>query len=239
MTVRAVAVLLCAGRSRRMAEGLGREVQKTLLELDGEAVALRSARALLAALSVEGLVVVCRQDDRGALERALVPVADGILSWAEGGAERVDSVRAGARAASEHVEAGDVLLIHDAARCLVRSERVEEVAQAASLEGAAVLAARVRDTIKRSVDGTLVDGTPPRSELWAAQTPQAVRAGLLLTSLDRAELEGFVPTDDVALVERYGGGRVRLVEGDDDNLKLTSASDLVIAGELLARRREA
>ena len=102
-----------------------------------------------------------------------------------------------------------------------------------------MLAVRVRDTIKRSVDGATVDGTLSRAELWAAQTPQGARAHLLRDALACALDEGFVPTDDVALVERYGGAKVALVEGDDDNLKLTSPADVVIAEALLARRAPA
>lgn len=208
-------------------------MQKALLSLAGEPVVLRSARALLCAPAVRGLVVVARPDDRAALERALAPVATRVTAYAVGGAERVDSVRAGVAAVPAEAE---VILVHDAARCLVRPARVEEVARTAAREGAAVLAVRVRDTIKRSTDGRAVDVTLPRAELWAAQTPQGVRAGLLRDALACAAAEGFVPTDDVALVERYGGAQVALVEGDDDNVKLTSPADLAIAEGLLARR---
>lgn len=225
-----VAVLLAAGRSTRM----GGALQKTLLAVDGKAVVLRAAEALLAAPSVRGLVVVARPEDRAPLERALAPVAARLLAFAAGGPERVDSVRAGVAAAPGDAE---VLLVHDAARCLVRPGRVEEVARAAAREGAAALAVRVRDTIKRARDGVHVDETLPRDELWAAQTPQGARAALLRDALARAARDGFVPTDDVALVERYGGARVVLVEGDDDNLKLTSPADVAVAESLLAARR--
>ncbi|MEZ6016420.1 MAG: 2-C-methyl-D-erythritol 4-phosphate cytidylyltransferase [Planctomycetota bacterium] len=226
-----VALLLAAGRSTRM----GGATQKTLLTVAGRAVALRSAEALLGAPSVRGLIVVARPEDRAALEAALRPVAARILAWADGGPERVDSVRAGVAAAPRDAS---VLLVHDAARCLVRSARVEEVARAAAREGAAVLAVRVRDTIKRARDGAHVDETLPRAELWAAATPQGARAALLRAALDAAARDSFMPTDDVALIERYPslGARVVLVEDDDDNLKLTSPADVVIAEALLAQR---
>lgn len=231
----AVAILLAAGRSTRMGGGL----QKSLIHLAGEPVVLRSARALLAAPSVRGLVVVTRPEERADVEAALAPVAAHILAFAVGGAERVDSVRAGVLAAPR---TATLLLVHDAARCLVRSARVEEVARAAAEGGAALLAVRVRDTLKRSRDGHTVDETLVRAELWAAQTPQAARAELLRDALRRAADERFVPTDDVALIERYsaahGGARVVLVEGDDDNLKLTSPADIALAEALLARRAE-
>jgi 2-C-methyl-D-erythritol 4-phosphate cytidylyltransferase len=224
-----VAILLAAGRSTRM----GGPLQKSLLSLAGEPVVLRSARALVAAPSVRGLVVVTRAEERASIEAALAPVAAQVVAYAVGGAERVDSVRAGVDAAPG---AATVLLVHDAARCLVRPSRVEEVARAAADGGAALLAVRVRDTLKRSRDGRSVDETLARAELWAAQTPQAARAELLRAALRRAAAEDFVPTDDVALIERYGGAPVTLIEGDDDNLKLTSPADVVLAEALLARR---
>jgi len=231
----AIAILLAAGRSTRM----GGPLQKSLIRLAGEAVVLRSARALLAAPSVRGLVVVTRPEERAAVEAALAPVAAHIVAFAEGGAERVDSVRNGVLAAPR---TADVLLVHDAARCLVRPSRVEEVARAAAEAGAALLAVRVRDTLKRSRDGRTVDETLVRAELWAAQTPQGARAELLRDALRRAAEERFAPTDDVALIERYCAGnravRVLLVEGDDDNLKLTSPADIALAEALVARRAD-
>ncbi len=227
-----IAVLLAAGRSTRM----GGTVQKTLLELAGEAVVLRSARALLATPAIRGLVVVSRPEERAAIERALAPVTAHVLAWVDGGAERVDSVRAGVAAVPRDA---DVILVHDAARCLVRPARVAAVVARAAEVGGAVLAVRARDTIKRSDDGVHVAETLARAALWVAQTPQAARADLLRDALARAAAEGFVPTDDVALLERYGASPVALVEGDDDNLKLTSPADIAIAEALLAARASA
>ena len=102
-------------------------------------------------------------------------------------------------------------------------------------KGAAILAIPARDTIKR-VEGDRVAATPPRSECWAAQTPQVFRAELLREALAKAEADAYLGTDDAELVERLGVA-VRIVEGDSDNLKVTHAEDLVLAEHLLARRR--
>jgi 2-C-methyl-D-erythritol 4-phosphate cytidylyltransferase len=211
---------------------MGGDVQKALLELAGVPVVLRSARALLETPGVDGLVVVTRPEERAAVARALDVLGGRVLAWVDGGAERVDSVRAGVDAVPASAE---VVLVHDAARCLVRPKRIGEVLAAAERSGAAVLAVRVRDTIKHSADGAHVSETLERAALWAAQTPQAVRADLLREALSAAARDGVVPTDDVALVERLGRP-VALVEGDDDNLKLTSPADIAIAEALLVRR---
>jgi 2-C-methyl-D-erythritol 4-phosphate cytidylyltransferase len=148
-------------------------------------------------------------------------------------------VRAGAAALARrprapHARTPDVVLIHDVARPLVRSERIEAVALAARASGAALLAVPVRDTIKRSRDGRAAESTLDRSELWAARTPQAFAAERLHAMLERAAAEGLRATDDAALHERYFGP-VALVEDAFDNWKLTTREDLALAEAWLAR----
>jgi len=228
------AVLLAAGRSARM----GGDLPKVLHLLGERTVLALAARALLAAPSVRELVVVVpgEKDELGQLaERMraeLAPFAARVRALVVGGEERTDSVRRGVDASSPE---SDVILVHDAARPLVRPLRVEEVARAAADRGAAVLATPVRDTIKTSRDGRQTSGTLDRSLLWAAQTPQAFDASRLRRALRRAERDHFRPTDDAALFERYEGA-VTLVEGDADNIKLTTPEDLAIGRALIAAR---
>ena len=122
--------------------------------------------------------------------------------------------------------------MHDAARCLVRADAVSRVIAVARREGAAILAAPARDTIKR-VSGTRIIETPSRSECWAAQTPQVFEAERFREILTLAQEEGYRPTDDAALWERYVGP-VTLVPGDPSNFKVTHPSDLVLAEALLS-----
>ena len=224
------AVLLAAGRSTRM----GGETPKVLLPLGGESVLRRSAAALLASEVVSELVVVGGAGTLDRLRDDLGPLGSQLGALVEGGAERTDSVRAGVASASKDA---DVILIHDAARPLVRPERVTEVARTAFDRGAAILAVPVRDTSKTSRDGREVSGTLDRSILWSAQTPQAFDAERLRRVLRRAERDQFTPTDDAGLFERYEGAVV-LVEGDEDNLKITTPGDLALGEALLASRKE-
>jgi 2-C-methyl-D-erythritol 4-phosphate cytidylyltransferase len=162
----------------------------------------------------------------GAIPRLAAAVA--------GGAERQDSVRAGLRALP-----GDVsfVAVHDAARPLVRAADVARVVAAAREHGAALLAVRVRDTLKRVRGGRVVE-TPPRDECWAAQTPQVFRRDWLEEALAKAEADGFLGTDDAQLVERLGLP-VRVVEGDPANLKITFPEDLALAEARLRERAAA
>ncbi len=220
------AVLLAAGRSTRM----GAQERKPFLELCGESVLSRCLRVFASCEAVDELVVVCADADRERASELSRPFGAQVVV---GGAERTDSVRLGVGEVSPEAR---VILVHDAARPLVRAEQIEEVARVAADRGAALLAVPVRDTIKTSREGLQVSGTLDRELLWAAQTPQGFDAQRLRRVLARAHRDQFTPTDDAALFERYEGP-VTLVEGDADNIKLTVPADLVL-GEAILRARE-
>ena len=224
--VTAAAVIVAAGSSVRMGGAGGR--RKPFLELGGRTVLELSCAAFQRASGVSELVIVAREEDLGQV-RELVPAAAAVVP---GGSERADSVRLGVAAVSGPV---DVVCVHDAARPLIRTAVIESAVAVAAREGAALVAVALRDTVKRSASGLRVEETLERSQLWAAQTPQCFRTELLRELLRRAEQDGFRPTDDSALHERYVGP-VPIVEGDATNLKLTTPTDLAIAAAILAER---
>ena len=129
------------------------------------------------------------------------------------------------------------MVVHDAARPLLRGDAVARVVAAARESGAALLASRVTDTIKRVRDGLVVE-TPSRCECWAAQTPQVFRRDWLADGLARATAEGRRVSDCAELVEALGLP-VQVVEGDPDNLKITHPGDLAAAERWLAERGNA
>jgi 2-C-methyl-D-erythritol 4-phosphate cytidylyltransferase len=227
--VGAVALLLAAGRGER----LGHALPKAFVPLAGRPLLVWAFEALAAVPEVEGVIPVVPP---GALARARSLL--GVGAWAAklrapvaGGAERQDSVRAGLEALPPDAE---VVLVHDAARALVRPEAVSRVLHEARRGGAAILAVPVRDTIKRVADGRVVE-TPARHGCWAAQTPQVFRSEILREALAKAAAEGFRGTDDAELVERIGVA-VQVVEGDPDNWKITGPDDVAAAEACLARR---
>lgn len=233
----AAVVLVAAGRSSRMqaaGEVPAQRRRKPWLELDGVSVIERSLQALCAAPAVREVVVVAHPDDIEAFQRACAEQEawGRVVAVVPGGEERADSVRLGAFWCSFDL---DVIAVHDAARPLVRPELVQRACEVAAGEGAALLVAPVVDTIKQSGDGTRADETLDRSKLWAAQTPQVFQTKPFKGLVSRAQSEGFSPTDDAALWERYIGG-VHLVESDRSNLKVTTPIDLVLAEAVLAER---
>jgi len=149
-----------------------------------------------------------------------------------GGKERLDSVRAGLNSVSSKA---DMVLIHDAARPLIRPEQITSVIAAVKKHGAAILATPVTDTIK-SADKAWIKGTVDRSGLWKAQTPQGFKKEILEQSHFNQKA-GSV-TDDSRLVEMIKG-KVFIVPGDDSNIKITTHIDLEIASCLLRKKRPA
>ena len=121
-------------------------------------------------------------------------------------------------------------------RPLVAEELLREsIAVARSYDGA-VTAVQAKDTIKTAENG-VVTGTPDRNSLWQAQTPQTFRYGVILSAHLAAESDHYLGTDDSSLVERIGG-RVRIIQGDYHNIKLTTPEDLILAEAFLASARK-
>lgn len=224
-----LAVLVAAGRSARMGGG----EKKPFLDLGGVPVLARAARALAAAPSVGWIVAVVAEEDQERARAALGRLAK-LAAVLPGGAERVDSVRAGASWSGAEPE---LLLVHDGARPLVTVPVIEAVLAAARAHGAALAAVALVDTLKRSPDGRFAAETVAREGLWRAQTPQAFEAHRFRECLARAAREGFRPTDDAALWERHVGP-VALVPDLATNLKITTPADLELARALVAAHPE-
>ncbi len=146
-----------------------------------------------------------------------------------GGAERQDSVRNGLRACGAADE--EIILIHDGARPFLPSELIGEVIAVAGRVGGCIVGVPVKDTIKE-VEAGCIAGTPDRSRLWQAQTPQAFPCRIIREAHERAWREGFRGTDDASLVERLGQP-VAMVTGCYRNLKITTPEDMVLARAFL------
>lgn len=230
MTDVAWAIVPAAGRGARF----GGALPKQYLEVAGQTLLGHALDAVLADPRVAGAVVALAEGDArwpGWATRADKPVISCI-----GGGERAASVLAAIDALPARVPADVLLLVHDAARPNLAATDLAALLDAAfDCDDGALLAAPVRDTLKRAGAGGRVAATQDRDGLWRALTPQAFRRGLLRDALLRARADGVVATDDAMAVERLGR-HPRLVEGRDDNLKVTTPADLALAAHLLAAR---
>lgn len=227
---RCTALVAAAGSSTRMGGG-----NKLLLPLDGVPVLVRTLTALQQARRVDEIVIAAREEELVEISRLCRTY--GITKCAKvvrGGESRAHSVLLAALEAREDAE---LLAVQDGARPLVTPELIDAVAEAAARTAAAAPAVPVKDTVKAvRADGT-VEQTLDRGALRAVQTPQIFESSLLKAALQSA-VEGNVPvTDDCSAVERLGK-RVYLVEGDEENLKITTPVDLILAEAILRSREE-
>lgn len=213
------AIIVAAGRGTRM----GGATAKAFLPLAGQPMLLYSLRTLSGVSGLRSMVVVAAPA-QVATARQLVadhgPWAV-VIHVAAGGVERQDSVAAGFAMVDSGV---DLVIVHDAARPFVSSACVHACVAAAA-SGAAIVALPARDTVKVVDAERKILQTLDRTTLWLAQTPQVFRASWLREAYERARRDGYVGTDDAALVERTGR-TVRVVPGEETNRKITTPEDL-------------
>ena len=221
------AIVPAAGRGERFGGG----VPKQYLQLHGQPLIVHALQRLLEHPQVAGAVVVLAADDPHwpDIRRDYgKPVLECI-----GGASRAQSVLDALQRLPEDVEDDALVLVHDAARPCLRSDDLDRLIEAARLDPVgALLAAPVRDTLKCADAHMHVIATEPRDQLWRALTPQAFRRGTLTRALREAEQAGVVITDEAMAIERLGLQPL-LVQGAEDNLKITVPADLALAESIL------
>lgn len=230
MTAAVWVVVPAAGRGTRF----GGPVPKQYLEVAGRTLLAYTLDALTAHPRVAGAMVAIAEHDvdwPGWTEVNGRPVHTCI-----GGATRADSVLAGLRALPGEVAAEDLVLVHDAARpnlALQDLQRLLDEAGAHAIGG--ILAAPVRDTLKRADAAQMIVATEPREQLWRAFTPQMFRRQALVDALAAAAQAGVQVTDEAMAMERQGL-KPLLVEGAEDNFKVTTPADLARFEFELSRR---
>ena len=216
------AVIVAAGSATRMGG-----IDKALAPLGGEPVIARTVRAFAQCDCIREIVVVTREDQMEQVANLCRNFAK-VTAVIAGGKDRPESVRKGLSALSKKTK---LVAVHDGARPLVTMEVIDRTVRAAHSYGAAAPGVPVKDTVK-IVKGGVVTGTPDRSTLQAIQTPQVFDLDLLKGALQKAKKDKAAITDDCSAVERMGMS-VKVVEGDERNIKITTPTDLKIAELLL------
>ncbi|MGB3766867.1 MAG: 2-C-methyl-D-erythritol 4-phosphate cytidylyltransferase [Phormidesmis sp.] len=224
-------LLPCAGVGRRM----GSDRNKLLLPLLNRPIMAWTLEAAIAAETVRWIGLICQPVDRPDFEQIITSIRPSKpVVFIQGGNTRQRSVYNGLQVLPS--EATHVL-IHDGARCLATASLFNRCAEAAMNMPGFIAAVSVKDTIKQVNEHKVITDTPVRDDLWAAQTPQGFEVDLLKRCHGRGREEGWQVTDDAALLERCGVD-VRIVEGEETNLKVTTPVDLAIAQFILQQRGE-
>lgn len=225
------AIVLGGGSGTRM----GAEHNKVLLPLRGVPCIVRAIAPFTALC--DGVIVVARAQEVALMRHVIdrFGLRQAVLSIVAGGDDRQASVASGLAALPQHAEA---VLIHDGARALVSEAVIRHVLASIDAYGSGVAAVPVTDTIKRADEEGRVLETLDRHMLSAMQTPQGFLVRDIRHAHAVAQADGYRATDDAALME-HAGLPVRLCQGDQENIKLTTGFDLRVAEAILAAREEA
>jgi len=222
-------IIPAAGQGKRM--GAGRN--KLFLALGNMPVLIHTLRVFEADEDCENIILAIHPDDESSFKELLNQHGIcKVTEFVKGGKERQDSVYSGVKTLNKE----GIVLVHDAARPFIKRETIRQLVKAARAGGAAIAAVPVKDTIKKA-EGNQVTETIERSGLWAVQTPQAFRVAVLRDAHDLAVNNKFIGTDDASLVERLPH-KVVIIEGDYDNIKLTTPEDIYFAEVILKMRKD-
>lgn len=219
-------IIPAAGHGKRMKN----DVSKQYIEIDGKPIVAYTLEKFQNSKCIDEIILVVGEDEVGYVEKYIKNRYEfsKITNIVIGGKERQDSVYEGLKSMSEDT---DIVLIHDAVRPLISLEAIEKIVEETVKLKACIFGVKVKDTIK-VVDewGNVVD-TPDRNQLYAIQTPQAFEKTLICEAYKKGIREGFRATDDSMFVEKYSEIKVKVVEGNYANIKITTPEDFQIVKE--------
>ncbi len=203
---------------------------KPFIEIGGITILAHTLRAFVRVNSLSEVIIPSSSDYIDEVTRICAEELNNIpFKVIEGGSERQFSIMNALKAMNSSSE---LVIIHDAVRPFIKKKEIEASLKAASQSDAAIVAVPVKDTIKEAGEDGTIAGTPDRSRLWQAQTPQVFKSELIKEAYESAIKDGFLGTDDASLVERLGK-KVRIIEGDRLNFKITYPLDLELAKLIL------
>lgn len=230
------ALILAAGSGERFSAGSGAlaGIKKQFVPVLGVPVLLRTALVFQECPLIDEIIVVTGEGDVEYTKELLEPAIGKLTCVIPGGATRQDSAMAGLERVSPDSE---FIAIHDGARCLITCDVIEKVLLKAYETGAAAAAEKAVDTVKYADGHGVIEKTIDRNHVWLMKTPQIFNANMYRAGVYTALKDGAVVTDDCMLVERLGF-KVHAVDCGHENIKLTYATDKIIAEAILTAREE-
>lgn len=219
-------IIPAAGQGKRMGAGKN----KLLIELNQIPILIHTLFVFENDEDCDGIILAIHPDDEIQFKTLIRKYKiSKIKGFVPGGKERQDSIYH----ALQTVREEGIVLVHDGARPFIKKEQIHLLVETAEQKEAAIIGVPAKDTMKKVRNGIVAE-TVERSSLWIVQTPQAFRFALLIKAYEKAEQDHFIGTDDASLVERLGIS-VTMVEGDYDNIKLTTPEDLFFAEAILKK----
>ncbi len=222
-------LIAAAGSGSRM----GADRNKLLLKISGKTVLEWTLKAAFASKAIDWIGIIGQPKDKSSI-CSIINGSEKSVEWINGGSTRQESVQRGLAALPADAQS---VLIHDGARCLISPLVFDEIARIASKGQAVIAASRVTDTIKKvDKNGEIIE-SPPRSDLWSAQTPQGFPVDKLKHAHREAIAKKWNVTDDASLFELLGLP-VKIYDAGPSNIKVTTPFDLVIAESLLSTTKD-
>ncbi len=223
------AIIPAAGSGTR----IGGEIKKQFLPLKGKPIIVHTLQQFEHCSEIDEVAIALPESAMSDMEAMVARYRlHKVSKMMMGGKKRQDSVLNVLNRLT--LKDSDIVLVHDGVRPFIETKRITHLLKVCKEYDAAVLAIQPKDTIRRSTGGGFFDQTLDRTALWLIQTPQAFRAKLLVKAFEKARQDKFYSTDEAALVERLGV-KVRIVEGNYDNIKITTPEDLELGTLILDR----
>lgn len=225
-------IILAAGKGLRMKA----EVNKQYLVLKDKPIIAHTIEAFQNSFLIDEIILVINQNEQELFKnKILTPFSfDKVSMIVGGGVERQHSVYHGLSVIHDKT---DIVLIHDGARPLITSDIIERCIEGAKQYGAVSAGVPIKETIKIVAKEGFVQYTPKREDVWVTQTPQAFQVDIIKQAHEFAKKQGLLGTDDAMLVE-YMGKKIKMVQGDYENIKITTPEDLIAAEGILNYRRK-
>ena len=221
------AVITAAGQGTRMKS----DINKQFIEIGGVPVLARTIKAFQDCEYIHSIVLVVNEKEISYCQKNIIDKYSfsKVKKIVPGGKERQQSVYRGLCEIDSDCE---IVLIHDGARPFIKNREIINCINAARQNDACGVGVRSKDTIKVSDEDNFVKATPDRNTLWSIQTPQCFTYNVIMQAHEKAIADGYIGTDDMVLVERLGV-RVKIVEGDYSNIKITTPEDILIGERFL------
>jgi 2-C-methyl-D-erythritol 4-phosphate cytidylyltransferase len=230
--MKVTAIIPSAGRGRRM----GHSIPKHYIGLEGRPILAYTLDVFEKCTDVNYVLVVVKSGEE---EYCLNEVIEKymfkkVLRIVIGGERRQDSVYHAIRELDQDT---DIVVVHDGVRPFVPVGLISESIKMAMYSDGVVAALPVKDTLKEVTGEGIIKSTPHRESMWYAQTPQTFKKRIVEDAFVRAYSDNFHGTDESSLVERIGG-KVRIIEGSPENIKITTKEDLLLAEFILRSRKK-
>lgn len=221
-------IIAAAGSGRRMKL----EKNKILLDLGGKLILERTIDKFSELEKINQLIIVAKKDEIDEISKIVSVYNFSDIRVISGGSTRQESILCGL---NEVLDESNYVIVHDAARPFIKKEHILQSIKMAKIHGACGVGVRVKDTLKRVDNHNMIIDTLDRSIVWQIQTPQVFETKLIKDAYKNAICTEFVGTDDCSLVEHLGK-KIAMVEGDYENIKITTKEDLDYASFMVIKK---